>query len=275
MEVKIRQCDEFYTTWKYLENFNSEVNCVFSEAEMYIQIFDSAHTVIADITFPCEYFEEYKCDKPINVGVNVKTLLLILKNTYKKNVVLSMSTTSTSDDLTIRITSEDGFKCSYVLKMVDIHQEALEIPELNVYAKYTVSYKTLKKWKDHLYDKSDISLFPSKEAMQVECKDELNNSLQLRDEIEPIYFENSKKRLQDKDWKQKIIAGGNTNFLYALLAFNKDINFEFFVSEAPLLVSVNLKDDVHLRTFIAPKISDEDPSDFNEDESDPKRMRIE
>ena len=58
MEVIIKNCDEFYNTFKYVESLASEVKVLCQKDEVWLQVHNPSCTAIAEVKFPAEYFEE-------------------------------------------------------------------------------------------------------------------------------------------------------------------------------------------------------------------------
>ena len=84
MRVVIKNCDEFYHTFKYVETVATEVKVMCDGEKVWLQVHNPSCTAIVEVKFPADYFEEYDCDSAVTVGIHTKTFLSILKNTYKK-----------------------------------------------------------------------------------------------------------------------------------------------------------------------------------------------
>lgn len=269
MKVLIKNCDEFYNTFKFLETLASEVKVMCDGEKVWLQVHNPSCTAIAEVKFPANYFEEYECHTNVTVGIHTKTFLSILKNTYKKkNVTLKIEASDAKDYMLITVSQEDeingNVECAYQMKLVDIVSDVLSIPDQDVHSQYKVTVNTLKKWKEFLFANCPITFMPMESGLKMFCQDEMKHKLTLNDDINPSKWneetsidEDGKDVLRRK-WKDICIGGANVALIFALLSFGKDVRIQFFLEEAPLECYVKLNHGVHIRVFIAPKIRDED-----------------
>lgn len=269
MKVLIKNCDEFYNTFKFLETLASEVKVMCDGEKVWLQVHNPSCTAIAEVKFPANYFEEYECHTNVTVGIHTKTFLSILKNTYKKkNVTLKIEASDVEDYMMITVSQEDeingNVECAYQMKLVEIVSDVLHIPDQDVHSQYKVTVNTLKKWKEFLFANCPITFKPMESGLKMYCQDEMKHKLTLNDELNPSKW--NEETVVDDDgedvlrrkWKDICIGGANVNLIFALLSFGKDVRIQFFLEEAPVECYVKLNHGVHIRVFIAPKIRDED-----------------
>lgn len=269
MKVLIKNCDEFYNTFKFLETLASEVKVMCDGEKVWLQVHNPSCTAIAEVKFPANYFEEYECHTNVTVGIHTKTFLSILKNTYKKkNVTLKIEASDVKDYMMITVSQEDeingNVECAYQMKLVEIVSDVLHIPDQDVHSQYKVTVNTLKKWKEFLFANCPITFKPMESGLKMYCQDEMKHKLTLNDELNPSKW--NEETVVDDDgedvlrrkWKDICIGGSNVNLIFALLSFGKDVRIQFFLEEAPVECYVKLNHGVHIRVFIAPKIRDED-----------------
>lgn len=269
MKVLIKNCDEFYNTFKFLETLASEVKVMCDGEKVWLQVHNPSCTAIAEVKFPANYFEEYECHTNVTVGIHTKTFLSILKNTYKKkNVTLKIEASDVKDYMMITVSQEDeingNVECAYQMKLVEIVSDVLHIPDQDVHSQYKVTVNTLKKWKEFLFANCPITFKPMESGLKMYCQDEMKHKLTLNDELNPSKW--NEETVVDDDgedvlrrkWKDICIGGANVNLIFALLSFGKDVRIQFFLEEAPVECYVKLNHGVHIRVFIAPKIRDED-----------------
>lgn len=269
MKVLIKNCDEFYNTFKFLETLASEVKVMCDGEKVWLQVHNPSCTAIAEVKFPANYFEEYECHTNVTVGIHTKTFLSILKNTYKKkNVTLKIEASDAKDYMLITVSQEDeingNVECAYQMKLVDIVSDVLSIPDQDVHSQYKVTVNTLKKWKEFLFANCPITFMPMESGLKMFCQDEMKHKLTLNDDINPSKWNEETSIDEDgedvlrRKWKDICIGGANVALIFALLSFGKDVRIQFFLEEAPLECYVKLNHGVHIRVFIAPKIRDED-----------------
>ena len=269
MKVVIKKCDEFYNTFKYVETLASEVKVMCDEDKVWLQVHNPSCTAIAEVKFPSDYFEEYKCEAPVTVGIHMKTFLGILKNTYKKkSVTLKMQASDDVDYMLVTVTQEDdvngNVECAYEIKLVDIVSDVMNIPDQAIHSQYKVSVNTLKKWKEFLFGNCPITFTPKEEKLTIYCEDDMRHKLKLTDELEPSKWNEEMacttdgEEVKRRQWKDICIGSTNTSLIFALLSFGKDVVIQFFLEDAPVECYVKLNKGVNIRVFIAPKIKDEE-----------------
>tara|TARA_X000000950_G_scaffold237269_1_gene288749 strand:+ start:6339 stop:7256 length:918 start_codon:yes stop_codon:yes gene_type:complete len=264
MRVIIKNCDEFYNTFKYVETLASEVKVMCDGEKVWLQVHNPSCTAIAEVKFPADYFEDYDCEHPVTVGIHTKTFLSILKNTYKKkNVTLKMQASDAVDYMLITVTQEDevngNVECAYQMKLVDIVSDVMNIPPQDVHSQYKLTVNTLKKWKEFLFANCPITFRPTDSGLVITCEDDMKHKLKLNDEITPSKWnEEMVDDVQRRKWNDISIGEANSNLIFALLSFGKDVRIQFFLEEAPVECYVKLNQGVLIRVFIAPKIRDED-----------------
>lgn len=281
MQVIIKNCDEFYNTFKYVESLASEVKVLCQPEEVWLQVHNPSCTAIAEVKFPADYFEEYTCEKPVQVGINTKIFLQILKNTYKKkSVTLKMAASEDEDKMHISITidgdeTSGNVQCSYEMKLVDITSDFMNIPDQHVHSKYKLSVETLKKWKQFLFsDCAYLTFTPEEAALKIQSENDLKDRLTLTDEISPLTWHESAEVTDEetgvtstikRKWKAISIGSVNAKYIFDLMIFSRDVTCQFFIVDAPVEYFVKLDEGVHIRVFIAPKISDSDDEEEEED----------
>ena len=282
MKVVIKNCDEFYNTFKFLETLNDQIKIICTEENIWLQVPSSSHTALADVKFPASYFESYECNRPVTIGVYCKVFLKILKNTYKKKgVTLMIEGQDGKDTIVVTITQEseeDGkYVSSYILKMVEIVSDMMNIPVQDVHSRFKLTKATLKKWKDLLYDDAPVTFTPGKDGIFIECTDDNRNKVKLLDGIKPSHWENNTKGINDdgdeferKKWNTFTVGGNNMKLVYSLLNVGTDIRIQFFIEEAPVECYAKFQNGVYVRLYIAPKINDDE---LEEDEVEEAPVR--
>lgn len=269
MRVVIKNCDEFYNTFKYVETLATEVKVMCDGEKVWLQVHNPSCTAIAEVKFPADYFEEYVCDSAVTVGIHTKTFLSILKNTYKKkSVTLKMQASDAVDYMLITVTQEDdvngNVECAYQMKLVDIVSDVMNIPEQDIHSQYKLSVNTLKKWKEFLFEKCPMTFTPKESALTITCENEMKHKLKLTDEITPSKWNEDMVtseegvEIQRRKWTDICIGSVNTSLIFALLSFGKEVRIQFFLEDAPVECYVKLNHGVNIRVFIAPKIRDEE-----------------
>lgn len=287
MRIEIKNCDEFYNTFKYVESLASEVKVLCQEEEVWLQVHNPSCTSIAEVKFPASYFEQYECDSNFQIGINTKIFLQILKNTYKKkNVTLTMESSEESDkmDITVLIEGDEksgNVKCSYEMKLVHIDSDFMNIPNQDVHSKYKLTVETLKKWKQFLFsDCAYLTFTPHEDSLKIKSENDLKDKMTLTDQIASSKWQEEADTEVNgvithikRKWKDISIGSVNAKYIFDLMTFGKDVNCQFFIVDAPVECFVKLDEGVHIRVFIAPKINDDNDEDKEVPEPVPVRSK--
>ena len=258
MFLKITKCDYFYLAWQYISTFADQIVMVCDENGLDLKVMTAGHNGLASIGFPASYFDEYNCEKKMDIGLVSKDFVSVLKSCYKKDVILKIHAEN-NDEIHVSIEDEESkYVCAYTLKCTCVEGPEFEIPEIEYDAVYDISTETLKKWRDLLYDK-DLSFTPMKKQILIESYDDgddaASNRVKLTGHVQPTEF-------RKKKWKKQTLISSHAKNVYSLLPFGKNIKFLFKNNgEQPIHVSVDLNEGVILHSFFAAKTEDEDEED--------------
>jgi len=129
MRLKTIQASSFKATFEVLKDILNDVNIYFDADGLKMVTLDTARAALVDLELSHDNFEEYECESAITAGVNVSNMFKLLK------------TISTSDTLTLEITSRDVMnvliessvkksKTNFQLKLLDIDEDHIQVPEV-------------------------------------------------------------------------------------------------------------------------------------------------
>lgn len=144
MNCVIENIKDFNSLLSLLVNFDENVKFQCNENGLMTQCLANANTCILKLSINKEYFNEYTCEKAHTIGINVKLLNNILKKTSKED---TLCLTTKQDVLTMSIKNDSNLT-TYDVKLIDLEQDWLDIPELNYNFSCTISQVVLKTWKN-------------------------------------------------------------------------------------------------------------------------------
>ena len=90
----------FVSIFNHLTKFSDSLNIVFNTDNMYIQGMDSSHVSMFEIRIFSDWFESYKCEKSMTIGVPTGILYKVL-NAGDENQLLFLEYEEDSDKLGI------------------------------------------------------------------------------------------------------------------------------------------------------------------------------
>ena len=109
-----------------------------------MQAMDNSHVALVHFFLNSEKtFSSYRCNVPINIGINVVALQKILKLCNNEDI-LTLSKNEKEDSLTLLFESPNGSKISqFSLSLLEIDQEILSIPDVEYKTYFSMSSQEL------------------------------------------------------------------------------------------------------------------------------------
>lgn len=100
-----------------------------NDSGLALQAMDNSHVALVSMMYKAESFSPYRCDRNIALGVNLVSLTKVLRAAQNDDV-LTLKAEDTPDSLNLVFESIANDRISeYDLKLMDIDQEHLGIPE--------------------------------------------------------------------------------------------------------------------------------------------------
>ncbi|KAK4088134.1 hypothetical protein Purlil1_7613 [Purpureocillium lilacinum] len=223
-----------------------------------LQAMDNSHVALVSMMLKAEGFSPYRCDRNIALGVNLTSLTKVLRAAQNEDI-LTLKAEDAPDVLNLVFESSENDRISeYDLKLMDIDQEHLGIPQTEYAATIAMPASEFRRICTDLAAMSEsVNIEASKDGVKFSCNGDIGNgSVTLRSHTnvekpelnvdieltEPVTLTFSLKYL--------------VNFCKAA-ALSNQVKI-CLSSEVPLLVEYNLSGSSYLRFYLAPKIGDED-----------------
>ncbi len=112
-----------------IKDMVTDANIECSPKGMVMQAMDSAHVSMTQLILPAHGFEEYLCEKSLNVGVNFDMMWKVIKGERNDTSVV-MRTKEGADTLNFEFCNDTGTrKSTKKLNLLDIEADLLGIPE--------------------------------------------------------------------------------------------------------------------------------------------------
>jgi proliferating cell nuclear antigen len=107
----------------------TDANFDCSDSGISLQAMDNSHVALVALTMKEDMFEPYRCDRNLALGVNLISLSKILKCAANEDII-TLTAQDEPDKLSLQFESAKTERFSeYELKLMDIDQEHLGIPE--------------------------------------------------------------------------------------------------------------------------------------------------
>lgn len=128
--VRTVQTGTLRTLFDALKEMFNDVNITFTSTGMKVVSMDSSHVVLMDLILEAKNFDYYECSRSYTVGLNMPDLYKILKIIDNTDQIGFLLDDEDLDKLTVESTNtETGHETRMKLKLLDIDQEHLEIPD--------------------------------------------------------------------------------------------------------------------------------------------------
>lgn len=153
MQATISNIKEFTKLMTIVSTFDTSFIIKCTSDGLSIFCLDTARTSIVEVDLPVQYFKQYQFNKnnvPIQLGINVTVLLSTLK-AGGKNDVLHILAEADSDKMRLQMDGEDN-QMLYEIKLMNIEEETMEIPDLEYNIKMNLKTKKIKDWKTYICD---------------------------------------------------------------------------------------------------------------------------
>lgn len=232
---------------------------------------DNSHVALVSMMLKAESFSPFRCDRNIALGINLTSLMKVLRCAQNEDV-LTLKAEDAPDVINLVFESSESDRLSeYDIKLMDIDQEHLGIPETEYAATITMPSAEFQKICRDLMALSEsgmkglsiatfapltllsVAIEATKEGVKFSCSGDIGNgAVTLRSHTNVDKPENN----VDIALSEPVAL---TFSLKYLVSFCKASGLSSTVklclsSEVPLLVEYTLASNSHLRFYLAPKV---------------------
>ncbi|PHH60812.1 hypothetical protein CDD82_2225 [Ophiocordyceps australis] len=258
LEARLEQANILKKVVDAVKELVQDCNFDCNDSGISMQAMDNSHVALVSMMLKAEGFSPYRCDRNIVLGINLTALTKVLRAAQNEDI-LTIKAEDAPDTLNLVFESSENDRISeYDLKLMDIDQEHLGIPETDYATSITMPSAEFRRICTDLVAMSEsVSIEASKDGVTFGCKGEIGNgSVVLRSHTnvdkpelnvdiqlsEPVSLTFSLKYL--------------VNFCKAA-ALSSQVKI-CLSNEVPLLVEYNLSGSSYLRFYLAPKIGDDE-----------------
>ncbi|KAL5339117.1 Mysoin-binding motif of peroxisomes-domain-containing protein [Aspergillus crustosus] len=222
-----------------------------------LQAMDNSHVALVSMLLKAEGFSPYRCDRNIPLGIDLVSLTKVLRAAQNEDI-LTLKADDSPDVVNLMFESAETDRLSeYDIKLMDIDQEHLAIPETEYAATVEMPSGEFQRICRDLNNLSEsVVIEATKEGVKFSCQGDIGSgSVTLRQHTS----------VDKPDQNVSIVLSEPVALTFSLkylVNFCKATNLSSKVSlclsqEVPLLVEYSLGSG-HLRFYLAPKIGDEE-----------------
>jgi proliferating cell nuclear antigen len=131
MYFRTIQASAFKSIFEVLKDIINDVNIYFTEKGVHILTLDTARVTLVHMELGAENFEEYECPAEVVAGLNMANVYKLLKSvTHQDTLFVRIEG---RDYMEIHIENpEKKSATNFKLKLLDINDDKLEIPEIHM-----------------------------------------------------------------------------------------------------------------------------------------------
>eukprot|EP00933_Yihiella_yeosuensis_P045429 TRINITY_DN407_c0_g3_i1.p1 TRINITY_DN407_c0_g3~~TRINITY_DN407_c0_g3_i1.p1 ORF type:complete len:259 (-),score=79.66 TRINITY_DN407_c0_g3_i1:240-1016(-) len=256
LEAQLQQAVLLKKVADAMKDLCKDVNFDCSEKGIQVQSMDSSHVALVSLLLRESAFSEFKCDRPVSLGMNIDSLTKILKMTGQ-NDSLKIQHQNDADVVSFQCEGSDDRIADFELKLMQIESEHMEVPEQHykVVAKMPSS-EFQKICKDLKEFGETLQLSASKEGLKFSVQGDLGTGNVM---LKPRESDNANEKVS-LTVHEPVTA---TFALRYLVNFSKAAPLSGSVElglgpDAPLSVKYDLEtsDNGHMQFYLAPKIDE-------------------
>lgn len=221
-----------------------------SEDGLKLRSMDPSHVAMVDFEWSKEAFEEYVCDKPTNIRVNITTMLKLLRRSKsEESLEISYDEERKKVDLTLR----GKILKKFTMPTLESVEEEVPTPKLSFNARVKLMSETLKEIVEDGETVSDNISFKAKEdKLLVKASSELSN----------VGMELSKTdgALLEFDIKEDSDATFNLNYFGEMVkagSATSEVATLEFSTNMPIRLEFEMSQQGKLMYYLAPRIEAE------------------
>ncbi|KAI1436745.1 proliferating cell nuclear antigen [Xylaria sp. CBS 124048] len=258
LEARLSQSMVLKRVVDAIKDLVQDCNFDCNDSGIALQAMDNSHVALVSMLLKAESFEPYRCDRNIALGVNLVSLTKVLRALQNDDLV-TLKAEDAPDSLNITFESSTADRISeYDLKLMDIDQEHLGIPDTEYAATVTMPSTEFKRICSDLQAMSEsVKIEATKDGIKFSCNGDIGNgAVTLRN------YQNVEKEHLNVDIELTEPVALTFSLKY-LVNFCKAQPLSDRVkiclsNEVPLLVEYLVTGTSYLRFYLAPKIGDEE-----------------
>ncbi|KAJ5032609.1 uncharacterized protein L3040_009206 [Drepanopeziza brunnea f. sp. 'multigermtubi'] len=258
LEARLEQADLLKKIVDAIKDLVQDCNFDCNDSGVALQAMDNSHVALVSMMLKAESFSPYRCDRNVALGLNLTSLTKVLRAAQNEDI-LTIKAEDAPDVLNLVFESSESDRLSeYDLKLMDIDQEHLGIPDTEYAATISMPSSEFSRiCRDLMALSESVAIEASKDGVKFSCSGDIGNgAVTLR----------SHTNIDKPDMNVEIELTEPVSLTFSLkylVNFCKAAGLSKSVklclsNEVPLLVEYGLAGSSYLRFYLAPKIGDEE-----------------
>lgn len=229
-----------------------------SNSGIQLQAMDNSHVSLVSLNLRSDGFDKYRCDRNLSMGINLASMSKIMKCAGNDDV-LTIKAQDNADTVTFIFETQNQEKVSdYEMKLMNLDQEHLGIPETN--------YSCIIKMPSNEFARICRDLSQFGESVVISCTKE-GVKFSTAGDIGTANVKLAQTASADKEEEAVTIemqepvtltfACRYLNYFTKATPLSPQVQLSMS-SDVPLVVEYKIGDIGHIRYYLAPKIEDEE-----------------
>lgn len=256
--LKTVQSNAIKTLFEVLKEILHDVNIYFDQNGMRIMTVDGSHVALIHLFLEASNFEEYHCERPLHLGVNMSNMFKLLKTATNQDTMVLFMENDIKFDLGIQIeNAEKKTKTTFTLKLLDVDIEALKMPEIQFDSVITMPSMYFQRLCKDMSNISDtLTITSNRNQITLSCKgDFASQETVIEDNVNMI------EGMSFNQTSSELVTGAY--HLKYLVLFNKASSLcntmELFMkNNYPLILKYKVANLGELRLCLAPKVDEDE-----------------
>ncbi|KAK5073034.1 proliferating cell nuclear antigen [Lithohypha guttulata] len=258
LEARLEQASMLKKVVDAIKDLVQDCNFDCNDSGIALQAMDNSHVALVSMMLKAEMFSPFRCDRNIALGINLTSLTKVLRAAQNEDI-LTLKAEDAPDVVNLVFESSESDRLSeYDIKLMDIDQEHLGIPDTEYAATIEMPAAEFQRiCRDLMAMSESVSIEASKDGVRFSCQGDIGSgSVTVR--------QHTNVDKPDQDVSIQLVEPVNLTFsLKYLVNFCKASGLSAKVrlclsQEVPLLVEYTLSGSSHLRFYLAPKIGDDE-----------------
>lgn len=250
----LKKADIFVQCFQNMKTFTESINVIFDSEHMFIQCMDSTMVLIMELKLPSSWFDVYKVDEPVTIGLLTNLWSKVLGVRDKTHHIL-LNTEEKEDHVSVLFNQSNNkmvFDKSFEVPLISLDTDMLQIPEKEYPAEFTLP--------STLFGSMVTQLKQFGDNMYVECTEE---HIQLVADSQDFGKMKTHIPIEDLD-EYAIDEGGKINCSFGLRMLHNVCSYQKIAETVslgvsdnfPLKIEYNMSDNAMLVFYLAPRMED-------------------
>ncbi|KAL6159532.1 proliferating cell nuclear antigen [Exserohilum turcicum] len=258
LEARLEQANTLKKVVDAIKDLVQDCNFDCNDMGIALQAMDNSHVALVSMMLKSEAFSPFRCDRNIALGINLGSLTKVLRAAGNEDI-LTIKAEDAPDVVNLVFETKSSSRISeYDIKLMDIDQEHLGIPETDYSATITMPAVEFQRICRDLGALSEsVSIEVSKDGVKFACSGDIGSGSVILKQNPSIDKESEAVTI---DMTEPVALTFSLKYLtnFCKASGLSDSVKLCLSSEVPLLVEYSLQDQSYLRFYLAPKIGDEE-----------------